>query len=399
MKFDSSNVFKIGQYFVIAAILGVITSPPIANFFIAISFIWAIACNESRRNILLFLCSKPGYFFLSFFLILFSGLIYGVADKQEIASSLWGWRKIIMLPIATSFFINQPNAKKCFANFFWKICLLFATYSFIEYLFLGKDGVVLRNYVTQALIFSIAILILLINLLGQQDKFERYKIFHIISIAYFICNIAYTSPGRSGYVALIVMTISCLALYPNISIHKRIYVGVLAISVTLCVLLTVPASNHRIQLAYQEAIASQTHAEGSSLGLRIIFWKTTINMIPKNFFWGVGTGGFESAYKQEIIHKSGAEATITGDPHNQYMKIIAEQGVFGVLIFISLLFFLAKQKSEYTGWLIGFCTLIAWCITSLTNAHFSTFNEGQFIWIWLGIFLAPCNSKIMNCQN
>ena len=32
--------------------------------------------------------------------------------------------------------------------------------------------------------------------------------------------------------------------------------------------------------------------------------------------------------------------------------------------------------------------LLAWCGTSLFSSHFSTFTEGRFIYLWLGVLLA-----------
>jgi hypothetical protein len=37
---------------------------------------------------------------------------------------------------------------------------------------------------------------------------------------------------------------------------------------------------------------------------------------------------------------------------------------------------------------LGLSVLAAWCVTSLFSSHFSTFAEGRFIWLWLGVCLA-----------
>lgn len=41
--------------------------------------------------------------------------------------------------------------------------------------------------------------------------------------------------------------------------------------------------------------------------------------------------------------------------------------------------------------------LVAWMITSLFNSHFASFNEGVFIWGWLGLcFAFPYLTKRSN---
>jgi hypothetical protein len=43
---------------------------------------------------------------------------------------------------------------------------------------------------------------------------------------------------------------------------------------------------------------------------------------------------------------------------------------------------------------LGIGVLLAWCATSLFSSHFSTFTEGRFIYIWLGIMLASESNKM-----
>jgi O-antigen ligase len=52
------------------------------------------------------------------------------------------------------------------------------------------------------------------------------------------------------------------------------------------------------------------------------------------------------------------------------------------------------QKSSKMYFHLGIGVLMAWCATSLFNSHFSTFTEGRFIYIWLGIMLASESNKI-----
>ena len=118
----------------------------------------------------------------------------------------------------------------------------------------------------------------------------------------------------------------------------------------------------------------------------MIFWKNTIDMLPQYFVFGVGTGGFQAAYTKQVLDKTGLDALITQDPHNQYLKILIEQGVIGLLLYLSMIIRVLIQSNKDASKFVLFSTvLFIWLITSLFNAHFSTFMEGTFIWAWMGL--------------
>jgi O-antigen ligase len=203
-------------------------------------------------------------------------------------------------------------------------------------------------------------------------------------------NIAQVAIGRSGYIALIVMTISFIFLYfTKASILKKMMLCIVAAAVLVVVLASTPTSQQRIELAKTEFQSGIKVAEETSIGARITFWKNTIKIIPHYIFLGTGTGGFEKAYAKQVQEKTGAESIITGDPHNQYLKILLEHGPLGLTIFLLIIFLLLRQECSSPCRQIGIATLLAICTTSIVNSHFSTFNEGQFIWIFSGSLLAP----------
>jgi len=149
-----------------------------------------------------------------------------------------------------------------------------------------------------------------------------------------------------------------------------------------------PASQQRIELAKQEFFSEVNQTKETSIGYRFTFWKNTIEMLPKYALLGTGTGGFEKAYAIQVEGKSGTAGVVTGDPHNQYLKILVEHGVIGLAVFLSVLILLFLQSVSNPFKAIGIASLLAISTTSLFNSHFSTFNEGQFIWIFVGSLFA-----------
>ncbi len=395
MKFFNINLdsVSIAQYLVIGGLVSITVSPPLANIFIALSLIATLSITTIRNQLLDFFKTKLGYACIAFILVLFSGLLYGIESNNVIASSIWGWRKFLMLPIAAAVFMNAPHAKQNVINTFWFVCLILLIYSYITYLNSSistrhSAGITVRNYATQGLFFSVAAIIGLANLLNMSlPKWQR--ILNGVTIPFFILNIALISIGRSGYVALLIMTAAFLYLHlERVSVSKKIVICITGLFIVSGALLNTQTSRDRIELAKQEYISGQKNEQETSIGLRLIFWKNTLEMLPKYFLLGTGTGGFEKAYTNQVEGKSGAAGVVTGDPHNQYLKILVEHGILGLTVFLSILMLLLRQPITNPFRAIGIASLLAIATTSLFNSHFSTFNEGQFIWILAGAMFA-----------
>lgn len=394
-QFNTCLDIKIGQYLVIASLIGVMLSPPIANVFIGLTLIWTLAFKKLIQRAKKFLLTKVGLLFLIFVGLIVSAPTYSIASESTVLSSIWGWRKLLMLPLATIYFYNQPNSQSFAIKIFLIFCIIFAAGSFLNLFFYNGKGILIRNYVTQGLFFSIGTLICLSKFI--HSKTFRHKFFYFLIGLVFVSNIIAISWGRSGYIALIVMLACYLLMSPNINWRKKLWL-IASFTTVICALLALtPQSRERIELLYSEAQSGNNEAELTSIGVRITFWKNTFEIVKKPSILGVGTGGFEDVYKKQVKDKPGFEGLVTGDPHNQYLKILVEQGILGLMVFILLLgSVLLNKNSENINHIIGKSVLIAWCITSLANSHFSTFNEGQFIWIWIGIFLT---SNIIKNQN
>jgi O-antigen ligase len=200
------------------------------------------------------------------------------------------------------------------------------------------------------------------------------------------------TPGRSGYLAFMVVTAYLGYLLFRAKLYKMLSV-VFLLSSTL--LLSSPLVVERIELGVKEMQhVDPTNIESSSMGMRMVLWKHTIELIKDRPLLGFGTGGFEEAYSQKIKDNPDWEKNIMHDPHNQFLKIWVEMGMLGLIVFLSMLASSLFQKSSKMYFHLGIGVLLAWCATSLFSSHFSTFTEGRFIYIWLGIMLASESNKV-----
>jgi O-antigen ligase len=133
-------------------------------------------------------------------------------------------------------------------------------------------------------------------------------------------------------------------------------------------------------------------AEATSTGYRIVFWRNTVRMIHDHPFLGVGTGGFLDGYMPYVQGVPGWKGDGTGDPHNQFLKILGEQGLIGFAAFLFLIGGALACPAPTPYRQLAAAALIGWCTTSLANSHFSTFVEGRLVFFWVGAMLATQTS-------
>ena len=90
---------------------------------------------------------------------------------------------------------------------------------------------------------------------------------------------------------------------------------------------------------------------GHSVVMRWVYWKTAMDIIKQNFFFGVGTGDLKQAFKSQYEENHVAlEEKYRLRAHNQYLTFAVALGIFGFAYFIFFLtypFLVNKMYQHY----------------------------------------------------
>jgi O-antigen ligase len=331
--------------------------------------------------------------------VIVAAAFYGPASWADAISALAGWRRLLLLPLAAAVFDDEA-AKRLALKVVVATCFVGAVASLVivwgQGLYLPPrfgQGVVFRNYAVQGTTFSVAAIICIAALMRPEvfagDRWlgrNRAAIAAVLAVLLF--DIVFVLTGRSGYVTVIVMTVVIVALLARGSVRKKALAG---FGVLICVGAILASSEHvrsRVDQAFREISSVDQVAEGTSLGQRVVMWRNTVRMIRDHPVLGVGTGGFQDGYRPYAQGAPGWQGFESGDPHNQFLKIQAEQGIIGLaaLLFFILRALTCPAPTPYRQ--LAVAVLIGWCATSLANSHFSTFVEGRLLFFWLGAMLA-----------
>ncbi|MGH8681376.1 MAG: O-antigen ligase family protein [Burkholderiales bacterium] len=145
-------------------------------------------------------------------------------------------------------------------------------------------------------------------------------------------NVLFVVPGRTGYVVL-----AALALYLGYAWRRLIGLALVALGGTALVGAGIAASsalqNRLIETAreareWQAGVPART-----SVGYRLEFYYNTLGLIRERPLVGAGTGGFPGAYARQVAGTGMAPA---GHPHNEYLHLMAQLGIPGLLALLAL---------------------------------------------------------------
>ena len=400
LSFINMYALLIVRILLIGVLIAILFSPPVTNVLELILYIMFIL-NSHLRTRLANIWRQPMPLATgAFFLIISIGIFYSYAPVLESFYAWISWRKIFLIPLSLAVF----NTNTWKLRVIWtviSVILLHVLVSFFSFqysdiqIYKYLPSISLRNHATQGMMFSVAMFASIILLKSFRFNKIKQALLLLISFLSFI-NIIFITPGRSGYLTLIVLsTIAGIFCFRKTVRYYFLYILLIWVGI-LSLLYISPISHNRIEEFVLQAMDKSHHVDSidtqkvTDAGLRIIMWKNTIQMIKTRPLLGYGTGGFEQGYTS--VHKNDKQF-LSHDPHNQFLKILTEYGTVGMLIFIAFIvsfFFQSVQQPFYT---LGIGVLLAWSFTSMCSSHFSTFTEGRFLFLWCAIMLSPLNDN------
>ncbi|MEQ1916558.1 MAG: O-antigen ligase family protein, partial [Gallionella sp.] len=209
---------------------------------------------------------------------------------------------------------------------------------------------VFHSYITQGNMMAYAAFLALLKVRDALDVKSRALWASFAAAAIF--NVLFMLEGRTGYMILLLLMAwfawSTLTRY----FHQRGKAwgwrqgaGVMVacmLMVSIMYMLS-PRLHDRVETVKQELQAWHPDLgnEVSSAGQRLDYYYNTLHIVERNWWSGVGTGGFPDAYEAQI---QGTNAIPTRNPHNEYLMIAVQTGVLGLLLLLYL---------YYTEWRVA----------------------------------------------
>ena len=181
--------------------------------------------------------------------------------------------------------------------------------------------------------------------------------------------------SRGGFLTTLVTLTVIPLTFPNLKLVRKLGLLVLIGALVWIIAVYVPNTYPELQANLERLSGTTQEVRGGDLTGRREIWAAGAEVFSQNTYLGVGSGGFRKAI--EPIY---GEAR---PPHNVFLSVLVDLGIMGLLLFLSLLFFVAwptlrTASRARTFNLVLFAALLVGLVP--TNAE-----TDKFSWFILGL--------------
>jgi O-antigen ligase len=330
-----------------------------------------------------------------------TGTLYTIGSGSEVLTTLSKAARLLLIP-ALMPLMQQAEWRKRGIAAFQASMLVTLLLSYL--LWMGilpangwlkgteLDPVAFKAHITHNVFMAFAAFLFALAAMDAKTRPGRILFFALCAAA--VANVLVMVPGRTGHIVLIVLFtyFLCRQLRAKGFILAAVALGALAAAVSLS-----PDTmlHKRIMLADDELQQWRAGVPAdlkSSIGQRLEFLRNTIEVIRDNPVLGVGTGGFTAAYAALASRNGDAP---TNNPHNEFLMIIAQFGLVGLLLLVCVFgaqWWLAARLPDRFDQAAARGFVLTMVVASLLSSTLLDHAEGLFF-VYMGglLFVGYCN--------
>lgn len=330
-------------------------------------------------------------------IIVLAGTAYGLGSVEERLHYANKYSVLLLIPLLISLELNIEEKRRVVCAFCAAMALTLALSILVWLNWMPvhwfkmaspENPTVFKLHITHGFFMAIAAFAAGVAVLKGPPlptKAGGFALYGFIILAGI--NTLFMIQGRTGQVVLLMLLAYLFHLrFPRfgllIGIASAILLSLLAYTIS-------PTFKERVEIAVAEAQHWQTSRGdlNSSIGTRLDLYTTTAGIIRKHSFFGVGTGGFAEAYREQI---EGSALPPSENPHNQYLLTAAQFGVFGLATLLAFYYICWREIRRQAPFIayIGCGVLYAYLAANLFNSFMLDFSERFFFALVLGCLLS-----------
>ena len=161
----------------------------------------------------------------------------------------------------------------------------------------------------------------------------------------------YLLSARAGILTAIIV----LPAYVFFKFYRLIPKLVLFMALASIIFLFIAVARKNVRVKYSiESFSAQPIDSTLKSDPRLLIWQSAIGVIKKNILLGVGTGDATKTLTEEFI----ARGYVTGfynnlNAHNQFLEILLENGLIGLILFLTILGYMIYIAVSQRNLLLG----------------------------------------------
>jgi O-antigen ligase len=250
----------------------------------------------------------------------------------------------------------------------------------------GGRGIFVKNYIAQSQEFALCAVALaypVIRLL-QTNRVWQALVLVAISLG-FIVNMAFVIVSRTAMVTIPIM----LAVFALLHLKWRTSVMIFGVLVVMAGLAwaTSPQLQTTLDTFSRDYRLYKTGNVPTSIGIRLEFWKKSLQFFAEAPVIGHGTGSTRGLFERAATGDTySATSQVIGNPHNQTLNVAVQWGSAGIILLylMWLVHLLLFRGDGLVAW-IGLLVVVQNMFTSLFNSHLFDFHEGWMYVLGVGV--------------
>ena len=285
------------------------------------------------------------------------GTTYGVATFDMALNILGKYVDLAFVPLLMVAG-RDPQTRRRAVTAFLAVMLITAVLSWLvglrilpvaEWMWRGcmpENPAIFRSSITQNILMVFAVYLWVIR--GYLSSVPKEKWLNWGFAIFAGSNVLFMVQGKTGYLILLALSLYFVGQLVARRKHKhgtasrwRKGLGWLALASMLAIVtVTIYQVSPRLQQRINEMATDYQRWQPNaymetSTGQRLGFYYNTVELIKQHPLTGVGTGGFEPAY---AIQVQGKIVPPTSNPHNEYLLMMAQLGVTGLVLLLYLFY-------------------------------------------------------------
>ena len=234
--------------------------------------------------------------------------------------------------------------------------------------FIGiKDNSAFLKYNYHNVILALAFSLCLYILIEKKSKYRYLLLFFLLIYALSI----FTEPGRAGQVIFNLSVVFYILYYNRKHFLRLCALLVLLFSFQFIVYKSTEVYKNRLDTLSNIIQNNGERGEGKIDDIRYIFVKESLDRIIKNPILGYGTGSFGTIFTHEV--KSGNVFDTHTTPHNQYLYVWFELGIFGLLLLLSIFFHQIRELFKKKDGIHRILLPLSFMFLMLVDSYFFIF--------------------------
>jgi O-antigen ligase len=370
------------------------------NTLLAIVLACFLAGGAYRERLSFIAARPPLTMGPALFVLLAAGALLNPTRLTEAFAFLGKYADLALIPVI-AVFLRDPAARRLALYAFSAALVVSMLASYALFAGLPRYPVFVPNLllavsfkqsVTHSLLLGFATF-LFVELAGNSASRAARVVWSFLA-ALALTNIVFIVPGRTT-----LLVVAALAAYWAFTTWGWRGLSKAAIAGLVIVAIGYAASGlfwERVTSVIREYSLADSGTPApvtSSVGLRLEFYRNSLQIIRDHPLVGVGTGGFQRAYAE---HVDGTAMLKTANPHSEYLLIAVQVGIAGVLLMLSMFWLQWRGAPQLASPLethLARALVITFGVGCLFNSLLLDHTEGLFF-AWLtGLLYAGLKSK------